>query len=100
MVHLLEGEFGKRKQSELRTGNNEAKRTVLVEQDRHSKRQQSNDDRSNECIMCGNKTFRKDSKLHRLCEAEKVELLSVQHNLIWIQFSPKYQFLINLVIYL
>ena len=55
---------------------------MLVEQDRHSKRQQSNDDRSNECIICGNKTFSKDSKLYRLREAEEVELLSVQHNLI------------------
>ena len=73
---------------------------MLVEQDRHSKRQQSNDDRSNECIICGNKTFSKDSKLYRLREAEKVELLSVQHNLIWMQSSPKCQFLINLVIYL
>ena len=95
-----EGELGKRKQREHRAGNIEAKRTVLVEQDRRSKRQQSNDDRSNECIICGNKTFSKDSKLYRLREAEKVELLSEQHNLIWMQSSPKCQFLINLVIYL
>ena len=47
---------------------------MLVEQDRRSKRQKSNDNRSNECIICGNKTFRKDSKLYRLCETERAEL--------------------------
>ena len=48
--------------------NNEVEISVLVEQDRRSKRQKPNDDRSNECIISGKKTFRKDSKLYRLCE--------------------------------
>ena len=30
--------------------------------------------RSNESIICGSKTFRKDSKLYRLCETEWAEL--------------------------
>ena len=37
-------------------------------------KQKSNDNRSNECIICRNKTFRKDSKLYRLCETERAEL--------------------------
>ena len=47
---------------------------MLVEQDRHSKRQKANDNRSNESIICGNKTFRKDSKLYRLCETGRAEM--------------------------
>ena len=47
---------------------------MLVEQDRCSKRQKSNDNRSNECMICGNKTFRKDSKFYRLCETERAKL--------------------------
>ena len=46
---------------------------MLVEQDRRSKQQKSND-RRNESIICGNKTFRKDCKLYRLCEMEREEL--------------------------
>ena len=38
------------------------------------KRQKLNDNRSNKSIICGNKTFRKDSKLYRLCETERAEL--------------------------
>ena len=56
-------ELENRKQNGHRTENNEAKNSVLVEQHRHSKRQKLNDNRRNECIICGNKTFRKDSKL-------------------------------------
>ena len=67
-------ELENRKQKEHRTENNEAEISVLVEQDRRSKRQKSNDNRSNECIICGKKTFRKDSKLYRLCETERAEL--------------------------
>ena len=47
---------------------------MLEEQDRCLKQQKSNYNRSNECIICRNKTFRKDSKLYRLCETERVEL--------------------------
>ena len=47
---------------------------MLVEQDRRLKRQKSNDNRSDECIACGSKTFRKDRKLYRLCETERPEL--------------------------
>ena len=57
---------------------------MLVELDRRSKRQKSNDNRRNKCIICGNKTF-KDSKL------SKKFPFCVQQNLIWMQFSPKYQ---------
>ena len=46
-----------RKLKEHRTENNEAERSMLVEQDRQSKRQKSNDNRSNECIICGKKNF-------------------------------------------
>ena len=60
-------EFENRKRKEHRTENNEAKNSALVEQDRRSKRKKLHDNRSNECIICGNKTFRKDSKLYRLC---------------------------------
>ena len=55
-----------RKRKEHRTENNEAESSGLVEQDRRSKRQRSNDNRRNKCIICGNKTFRKNSKLYRL----------------------------------
>ena len=48
---------------------------MLVEQDRRSKRQKSNGNKSNECIICGNKTVRKDNKLYRLCETERAEPL-------------------------
>ena len=41
-----------RKRKEYRTENNEAKSSVLVEHDRRSKRQKSNDNRRNECIIC------------------------------------------------
>ena len=67
-------ELENRKGREHRTENNEAESSVLVEQDRYLKRQKSNDNRSNECIICGNKTFRKDSKLYRSCDTEKTEL--------------------------
>ena len=60
-------EFENRKRKEHRTENNEAKNSALVEQDRGSKWKKLHDNRSNECIICGNKTFRKDSKLYRLC---------------------------------
>ena len=63
-----------RKRKEHRTENNEAKMSVLVEQDRRSKRQKSNDNISNNGSICGNKTFRKDSKLYGLCETERAEL--------------------------
>ena len=69
----LQRELENRKQNGHRTENNEAKSSVLVEQHRHSKRQKLNDNRTNECIICGNKTFRKDSKLYILCEAEREE---------------------------
>ena len=59
-------ELENRKRKEHRTENNEAKRSALVEQDRRSKRQRSNVNRRNECIICGNKAFRKNSKLYRL----------------------------------
>ena len=67
-------ELENRKPKEHRTENNEAEGSVLVEQDRHSKRRKSNDNRSDECIVCGSKTFRKDGKLYRLCETERPEL--------------------------
>ena len=57
-----------RKRKEHRTENYEAKSSVLVEHDRRSKRKKSNDNRRNKCIICENKTFRKDSKLYRLWE--------------------------------
>ena len=57
---------------------------MLVELDKRSKQQKSNDNRSNEYIICGNKTL-KDTKL------SKNFPFCVQQNLIWIQFSPKYQ---------
>ena len=66
-----------RKLKEHRTENNEAKSSVLVEQDRRSKRQKSNGNRRNKCTICGNKTFRKDSKLYRLCETERAEIVFV-----------------------
>ena len=66
-------EIKNRKRKEGRTENIEVEISVLVEQDRRSKRQKSNDNRSNECIMCGNKTVRKDNKLYRLCETERAE---------------------------
>ena len=47
---------------------------MLQEQHRRSKRQKSNGNRSNKCIICGKRTFRKDSKLYRLCETERAEL--------------------------
>ena len=59
-------ELKNRKRKEHITENNEAEISVLVEQDRRSKRQISNDNRSKECTICGNKTFTKDSKLYRL----------------------------------
>ena len=62
------------KLKEHRIENNEAKSSVLAEQDRCSKRQKLNDNRSNECMICGNKTFRKDSKFYRLCETERAKL--------------------------
>ena len=90
-----------RKRKEYRTENNEAKISVLVERDRRSKRQKSNDKRSNECIICKNKTFRKDSKLYRLCETEGAEnCFCLQQSLIWMQLLSKYSSLINLMIYL
>ena len=64
-----------RKLKEHRTESNEAKSSVLVEQDRRSKRQKLNDNRRNKCTICGNKTFRKDSKLYRLCETERAEIV-------------------------
>ena len=66
-------ELENRKWKEHRRENDEAERSVLVEQDRRSKQQKSND-RRNESIICGNKTFRKDCKLYRLCETEREEL--------------------------
>ena len=90
-----------RKRKEYRTENNEAKISVLVERDRRSKRQKSNDKRSNECIICKNKAFRKDSKLYRLCETEGAEnCFCLQQSLIWMQLLSKYSSLINLMIYL
>ena len=47
---------------------------MLVEQDRHSKRRKANDNRSKKNIICGKKTFRKDSKLYRLCETGRAEM--------------------------
>ena len=47
-------ELENRKRKEHRTENNEAKSSVLVDQDRRSKRQKPNDNRRNECIICGN----------------------------------------------
>ena len=70
-------ELENRKQKEHRTENNEAESSVLVEQDRRSKRQKSNDNRSDECIVCGSKTFRKDRKLYRLCETERPETFNM-----------------------
>ena len=67
-------EIKNRKRKGHRTENDEAESSVLVEQNRRSKPQKSNDNRSKECIICGNKTFTKDSKLYRLCEIEKAEL--------------------------
>ena len=67
-------ELENRKRKEKRTENNEAERSPLVKQDRPLKRQKSNHS-SNECIICGNKSFRKDSKLYRLCETDRAELL-------------------------
>ena len=64
-----------RKREEHRTENNEVKSSVLVEQGRRSKRQKLNDHRRNGCIICGNKTFRKDSKRYRLCETERAEIV-------------------------
>ena len=52
-------ELENRKWKKHRTENNEAESSVLVEQDRRSKRLKSNDNRSNESIICGNKTFQK-----------------------------------------
>ena len=63
-----------RKRKEHRTENNEAERSVLVEQDRSSKRQKPNNNRSNESVICGSKTFRKDRKLYRSCETERAKL--------------------------
>ena len=94
-------ELENRKRKEHRTENNEAKSSVLVEHHRSSKRQKSNDNRRNECIICKNKTFRKDSKLYRLCETEGAEnCFCLQQSLIWMQFLSKYSALINLMIYL
>ena len=59
-------EVENRKRKEHRAENKEAERSVLVEQD---------DNRSNESITCGNKIFRKDSKLYRLCENERAEIV-------------------------
>ena len=70
-----QGELENRKRKEHRTENNEVESSVLVEQDRRSERQKSNDNSSNESIICRNKTFGKDSKLYRLCETERAELL-------------------------
>ena len=70
----VQRELENRKRKEHRIENNEAEILVLVEQDRRSKRQKSNGNRSNKCIICGNKTFRKDCKLYRLCETERAEL--------------------------
>ena len=67
-------EVENRKQKEHRTEHNEAESSVLVEQDRRSRRQKSNDNRSNECIICGNQTFRKYSKFYRLCETGRAKL--------------------------
>ena len=67
-------ELENRIRKEHRTEKNEAEGSVLVKQERLSKRQKANDSRSNESIICRNKTFRKDRKLYRLCEAEKAEL--------------------------
>ena len=53
------------KLQENRIENSKSKSSVLVEQDRRSERQKSNENRSNECILYGNKTFREDSKLYR-----------------------------------
>ena len=47
-------ELENKKWKEHRTENNEAKSSVLVDQDRRSKRQKPNDNRRNECIICGN----------------------------------------------
>ena len=74
--YTLQGqrELENRKSKEHRTENNEAKSSALVKWDRRSKWQKSNGNRSNECILFGNKTFRKDSNLYRLRETERVEL--------------------------
>ena len=96
---ITERELEKRKRKENRTENNEAESSVLVELDRLSKQQKSNDNRSNECIICGNKTL-KDSKLSRLSKTERAELFLRATKFNMVQFSPKYQSLINLMIYL
>ena len=66
-------ELENRKWKEHRTENNEAGSSMLLEQDRRSKRQKSNNRKSNESIICVSKTFGKDSKLYRLCETVKAE---------------------------
>ena len=99
LKRITERELEKRKRKENRTENNEAESSVLVELDRLSKQQKSNDNRSNECIICGNKTL-KDSKLSRLSKTERAELFLRATKFNMVQFSPKYQSLINLMIYL
>ena len=52
-------ELKNRKQKEHKTENNEAEISMLVEQDRRLKRQKSNDNRNNECIICRKKLLEK-----------------------------------------
>ena len=73
---------------------------MLVEQDRHSKRQKANDNRSNESIICGNNILENTVNFTAYVKLEDQKCFCAQQNLIWMQFSPKYQFLINLIIYL
>ena len=87
------------KLKEHRIENNEAKNSVLVEQDRCSKRQKLNDNRSNECMICGNKTCRKDSKFTDYVKMKEQNCFYVQQGLMGMQFSPKYESLIKLKIY-
>ena len=68
-------ELENRKRKEHKIENNEPKCSALVEKDRCSKRQKLNDNTKNGCIICENKTFRKDSKLYRLCETERAEIV-------------------------
>ena len=93
-------ELENRKRKKHRTENNEAEISVLVEQDRRSKRQKSKDNRSNKCIICGNKTFRKNSKLYRLWETERTELFWRATKFNMDAVFTSFQSLINLMNYL
>ena len=93
-------ELENRKRKGHRTESNEAESLVLVEQDRRSKQQKSNDHRSNDASYAETKLLEKTVNFIDYVKLKEQNYFCVQQNLIWIQFLQKNQSLINLMVYL